>query len=84
MRQDNIIQKKSFALAVRITNLYTYKEAKETVDKLKLLLVTDYLNQEHADSLLKDTEDICKILGNPQITIRNHNFPPSKLINFNS
>jgi len=118
MKQNNIIQDKSFAFAVRIVNLYkylceekkefvlskqilrsgtsiganveesiggqsdkdfftkltiAYKEARETAYWLKLLLATDYLNQEQADSLLKDAEDICKILGKIQITMRNRN-----------
>jgi len=118
MKQDNIIQEKSFAFAVRIVNLYkylceekkefvlskqilrsgtsiganieesiggqsdkdfftkltiAYKEARETVYWLKLLLATDYLNQEQADSLLRDAEEICKILGKIQITMRNRN-----------
>jgi four helix bundle protein len=118
MKQNNIIQEKSFAFAVRIVNLYkflceekkefvlskqvlrsgtsiganieesiggqsdkdyftkvtiAYKEARETVYWLKLLLATDYLNQEQADSLLKDAEEICKILGKIQITMRKRN-----------
>jgi four helix bundle protein len=115
MKQNNIIQEKSFAFAVRIVNLYkflceekrefvlskqilrsgtsiganieeaiggqsdkdfftkvtiAYKEARETVYWLKLLLATDYLNQEQADSLLKDAEEICKIIGKIQITTK--------------
>ena len=50
-----------------------YKEARETVYWLKLLLATDYLSQEQADSLLKDAEEICKILGKIQITMKNRN-----------
>ena len=118
MKQNNIIQEKSFAFAVRIVNLYkylyeekqefvlskqilrsgtsiganieesiggqsdkdfftkltiAYKEARETVYWLKLLLATDYLNQEQTDSLLKEAEEICKILGKIQITIRKRN-----------
>ena len=118
MKQENIIQEKSFAFAVRIVNLYkylceekkefvlskqilrsgtsiganieesiggqsdkdfftkltiAYKEARETAYWLKLLLATDYLNQEQADSLLKDAEEICKILGKIQITMRKRN-----------
>jgi four helix bundle protein len=118
MKNDNIVQQKSFAFAVRIVNLYkflceekkefvlskqilrcgtsiganieesiggqsdkdfftkltiAYKEARETVYWLRLLLATDYLNQEQADSLLKDAEEICKILGKIQITMRNRN-----------
>ena len=50
-----------------------YKEARETVYWLKLLLATDYLAQEQADSLLKDAEEICKILGKIQITMKTRN-----------
>jgi len=50
-----------------------YKEARETIYWLKLFLATDYLTQEQADSLLKDAEEICKILGKIQITMRNRN-----------
>ena len=39
----------------------------------KLLLATDYLSQEQADSLLKDAKEIYKILGKIQITIKNRN-----------
>jgi len=118
MKQDNIIQEKSFAFAVRIVNLYkflceekkefvlskqilrcgtsiganveesiggqsdkdflskisiAYKEARETIYWLKLLLATNYLSKEQADSLLNDTEEICKILGKIQITVKNRN-----------
>lgn len=48
-----------------------YKEARETIYWLKLLLATDYLNQEQADSLLKDAEEICKIIGKIQVTTKN-------------
>ena len=50
-----------------------YKEARETVYWLKLLLATDYLSQEQAESLLKDAEEICKILGKIQITMKTRN-----------
>jgi len=118
MKQNNIIQEKSFAFAIRIVNLYkylcedkkefvlskqvlrsgtsiganieeaiggqsdkdfftkltiAYKEARETLYWLKLLSATDYLNQEQADSLLKDSEEICKIISKIQITMKNRN-----------
>ena len=118
MKQENIIQEKSFAFAIRIVKLYkflceekkefvlskqilrsgtsiganieesiggqsdkdflskisiAYKEARETVYWLKLLSATDYLNQEQADSLLKDIEELCKILGKIQLTIKKRN-----------
>jgi four helix bundle protein len=118
MKQNNVIQEKSFIFAVRIVNLYkylceekkefvlskqilrsgtsiganieesiggqsdkdfftkltiAYKEERETVYWLKLLLATEYLNQEQADSLLKDAEEICKIIGKIQVTMKNRN-----------
>jgi four helix bundle protein len=50
-----------------------YKEARETMYWLKLLSATDYLNQEQANSLLIDAEEICKIIGKIQITMKNRN-----------
>ena len=118
MKQNNIIQEKSFVFAVRIVNLYkylceekkefvlskqvlrsgtsiganieesigaqsdkdfltklsiSYKECRETIYWLKLLTATDYLSQEQADNLLNDAEEICKIIGKIQITMKNRN-----------
>jgi four helix bundle protein len=118
MKNNNIIQQKSFAFAIRIVNLYkflttekkeyvlskqllrsgtsvganieesiggqsekdfiskisiAYKEARESMYWLKLLKATDYLSQEQADSLLKDAEELCKIIGKIQITIKTRN-----------
>ncbi len=39
-----------------------YKEARETVYWIKLLAMAEYLNKEMSDSLLADTEEICKII----------------------
>jgi four helix bundle protein len=50
-----------------------YKEARESMYWLKLLQATDYLNPEQAESLLADSEEICKIIGKIQITIKNRN-----------
>jgi four helix bundle protein len=50
-----------------------YKEARETKYWLKLLQATDFLNQEQADSLLNDAEELCKILGKIQITMKSRN-----------
>jgi four helix bundle protein len=47
-----------------------YKEARETVYWLKLLLATNYLNQEQSDSLLNDADEICRILGKIQLTMK--------------
>lgn len=51
----------------------SYKEARETIYWLKLLQATDYLNREEADSLLKDAEEICRIIGSIQKTIKSRN-----------
>jgi len=107
LKQDNIIQEKSFAFAVRLVKLYkylcdekrefvlskqllrsgtsiganveeaigghsgkdfifklsiAYKEARETIYWLKLLQAASFLSEEQAKSVLKDAEEICKIL----------------------
>jgi four helix bundle protein len=49
----------------------SYKEARESIYWLKLLQATDYLSAEQAESLLSDAEEICKILGKIQITLKN-------------
>ncbi len=51
----------------------SYKETRETIYWLKLLEATDYLNEKQSGDLLKDAEEICKILGKIQITIKNRN-----------
>ena len=50
-----------------------YKEARESMYWLKLLHATEYLSQEQADSLLKDAEEICKIIGSIQKTLKSRN-----------
>jgi len=50
-----------------------YKEARESVYWLKLMQATDYLSQEQADSLLFDAEEICKIIGKVQLTVKSRN-----------
>ncbi len=47
-----------------------YKEARETLYWLRLLLATSYLSQEQADSLINNIDEICKILGKIQITMK--------------
>ena len=47
-----------------------YKEVRETIYWLKLLSATNYLNQEQAETLLENAEEICKILGQIQITLK--------------
>lgn len=118
MKENNIIQQKSFAFAIRIVNVYkylafekkefvlskqllrsgtsiganieesiggqsdkdflhklsiSYKEARETKYWLKLLKETEYLSNDEAKSLLNDIEEICKILGKIQITLKTRN-----------
>jgi len=51
----------------------SYKEARETVYWLKLLQATDYLSEQEATSLLTDAEELCKILGKIQITLKSRN-----------
>jgi len=110
MKNNNIVQDKSFAFAIRVVNLYKYliadkkefvlskqllrsgtsiganveeaissvsdkeyKEARESIYWLKLLNKTDYLNDIEFESLFKDAEEICKILGKILITTKNRN-----------
>lgn len=48
----------------------SYKEARETAYWLKLLNATDYLTDQEAQSLLNDVDEICKILGSIQKTVK--------------
>ena len=115
MKNDNVIQQKSFVFAIKIVNTYkflknekqeyilskqmlrsgtsiganveeaiggqskadfiskisiAYKEARETLYWIKLLNATEYLTIEIADSLLSDAEEICRIIGKIQITMK--------------
>ena len=47
-----------------------YKEARETKYWIRLLKATDYFDESQADSLLDDLEEILKIIGKIQITIK--------------
>lgn len=47
-----------------------YKEVRESMYWLKLLQATDFLSKEQAESLLADAEEICKILGSIQKTMK--------------
>jgi four helix bundle protein len=118
MKEENIIQKKSFNFAVRSVNAYkyiienkkefvlskqflrsstsiganieeaiggqstsdfyaklsiAYKEARETSYWIRLLNKTEYFNNSEAESLLNDLEEILKIIGKIQISIKNRN-----------
>ena len=48
----------------------SYKEARETIYWLKLLKETAYIKQDEFDSLFYDAEEICKILGSIQISMK--------------
>jgi len=48
----------------------SYKEARETIYWLKLLHATDYLKYHEAESMIGDAEELCRILGKIQITIK--------------
>jgi four helix bundle protein len=58
---------KDFASKIGIA----YKEARETRYWLKLLKDGGYLEKIFADSIIKDCEEICKILSRIQITCNN-------------
>jgi len=51
----------------------SYKVARETIYWFKLLHATDYLSEQEARILLKDAEELCKILGKIQITLKSRN-----------
>jgi four helix bundle protein len=48
----------------------SYKEARETKYWIKLLKACDYISVEHADSLSSDAEELCRIIGKIQITMK--------------
>ncbi len=48
----------------------SYKEARETLYWLKLLKATDYLNQNEANSLINDADELCKILSSILISTK--------------
>ena len=47
-----------------------YKEARESMYWLKLLQATEYLTNEQATSLCLDADEICRILGKIQLTLK--------------
>lgn len=51
----------------------SYKEARESIYWLKLLEATEFISKTEFVSLHNDAEEICKILGKIQITIKNRN-----------
>lgn len=48
----------------------SYKETRETIYWLKLLLATEYINNQMAESMLADAEELCRILGKFLITMK--------------
>ncbi len=50
-----------------------YKEARETIYWIKLLSATDVLNDKLTNSLIADAEELCKILGTIQLTVKTRN-----------
>jgi four helix bundle protein len=48
----------------------SYKEARETIYWLKLLHATDYHSNQEAESMITDAEELCRILGKIQITMK--------------
>lgn len=51
----------------------SYKEARETKYWLRLLNDSDYLEEDTANNLLNDVEEIPRIIGSIQKTIKNKN-----------
>jgi four helix bundle protein len=51
----------------------SYKETRESIYWIKLLNATGYLNKRETQSLLHDANEICKILGKIQITLKSCN-----------
>ncbi|MGG7035463.1 MAG: four helix bundle protein [Flavobacterium sp.] len=49
----------------------SYKEARETHYWIRLLKDTNYLSIEESDSLLNDTNELLRIIGSIQKTLRN-------------
>jgi len=50
-----------------------YKEARETVYWIKLLAATEYLTEKQSENILTDAEEVCKILGKIQLTLKSRN-----------
>lgn len=51
----------------------SYKEARESIYWIKLLIATDFLDENMGNSLLNDAEEICKIIGKIQVTMKSRN-----------
>ena len=70
MKNENPVQEKSYALALRIVELYKYltEEKKEFV--LSKLNDSGYLEKNPPESLFHDIEEILKLLGSIQKTMK--------------
>ncbi|MEI6679652.1 MAG: four helix bundle protein [Mariniphaga sp.] len=66
MKSHNVVQEKSFYAKLTIA----YKEARETHYWIRLLISTDYLAAEKGASLLDDIDELLKIIGSIQRTLR--------------
>ena len=51
----------------------SYKDARETHYWIRLLTATDYLSKEKGEILLQDAEELLKIIGSIQKTLRSKN-----------
>lgn len=51
----------------------SYKEARETHYWIRLLTDTDYLSKDESESLLKDTDELLRIIGSIQKTVKSRN-----------
>jgi four helix bundle protein len=51
----------------------SYKEARETLYWIKLLLAGKFINYSQAESLIIDCDEICKIIAKIRITMNNKN-----------
>ncbi len=61
--------KKDFISKISIS----YKEARETMYWVKLLKATFYLDEQEADSILNDTDELCKILSSILVSSKQNN-----------
>ena len=48
-----------------------YKEARESIYWIRLLAATNYLNEKEVTSINNDLEELCKIIGSIQISLKN-------------
>jgi four helix bundle protein len=47
-----------------------YKEARESVYWIKLLFASNYLTEDQAQELLTDAEELCRIIGSIQVSMK--------------